>query len=31
VISRYYRNSDEMMEIVDKDELWSEELGLYGK
>lgn len=31
VVSRYYRSSSEMMEIVDKDEPWSEELGLYGK
>ena len=31
VVARYYRSSDEMMEIVNKDEPWSEELGLYGK
>jgi flagellar protein FlaI len=31
VVSRYYRNSSEMMEVVNKDEPWSEELGLYGK
>jgi flagellar protein FlaI len=31
VVSRYYRNAAEMMEIVDKDVLWTEELGLYGK
>ncbi|MCX6775803.1 MAG: type II/IV secretion system ATPase subunit [Candidatus Micrarchaeota archaeon] len=31
VVARYYRSSDEMMEIVNRDEPWSEELGLYGK
>lgn len=31
VIARYYRTPAEMMEIVNRDEPWSEELGIYGK
>jgi len=31
VVSRYYRDPGDMMEIVNRDEPWSEELGIYGK